>query len=605
MNDRSFTAQLVTTAPVHLGSGETGLATDLPLLRDSGGCPYVPGTHIAGRLREIATRLAPALGWTTCVALDPECGEPGKPCNCKVCRVFGDRRPSDEESGRRPEEAKGDEAHASLVWCFDAPLDQKSKRVRALVRDGVGIDRRTGASAAKAGALYDAEWIPAGTTFRLRVEIEHGAEELAEQVLALALSEWNEGRGRIGGGAARGGGAFRLEEGRFRQANLATSDGLMAFLRAEEPAEDADWLERHVAKLRPASAGDGAAADPLPAGAVGSFARLSFDLAFDGPLLVNDPAVALAHAVSFAPVFVGSEWEKPVLPGSSVRGVLRAQVERIARTLSARKADGLAAFAAACAACDPFSRADGDALRSCADVADADERASEEVIPLKKEPESRCLGCALFGSTRQGSRLWIADAELSGEARFRLRDFVAIDRFTGGALEGAKFDALPLYSPMFGVDMLLWEPAEWELGALALALRDLHDGLATLGAHGSRGFGRAEVRNVMLHVGRVGRRGPVLPDASRLAEPSGVFQVDAWRDSGAGAGAVDLARLAAQAAWTGEFVRACDRTESLRKIDPGRVHDSYFGVTTKDGHRMEDLYPLVVDLASLEVAHGA
>jgi CRISPR/Cas system CMR subunit Cmr4 (Cas7 group RAMP superfamily) len=33
MNDRSFTARVVTTAPVHLGSGEVGLATDLPLLR--------------------------------------------------------------------------------------------------------------------------------------------------------------------------------------------------------------------------------------------------------------------------------------------------------------------------------------------------------------------------------------------------------------------------------------------------------------------------------------------------------------------------------------------------------------------------------------------
>jgi CRISPR/Cas system CSM-associated protein Csm3 (group 7 of RAMP superfamily) len=591
MNDRSFMADLVTTAPVHLGSGEGGLATDLPLLRDPRGCPYVPGTHVAGRLREIATRLAPALGWEACVALVPDRVKPDEPCGCQVCRVFGDRRPS--------EEANGDRARASLVWCFDALLDRESKGVRALVRDGVGIDRRTGASAAKAGALYDAEWIPAGTTFCLRVEIEHGADDLAEQVLALALSEWKEGRGRIGGGAARGGGAFELVDPRFSRADLSSADGLMAFLRADEPEKDADWLERRVAELRR----DGGDANALPAGAVGSYARLSFELAFDGPLLVNDPPVALAHAVSFAPVFAGSDWEKPVLPGSSIRGLLRAQAERIARTVSARHAQGLAGFAASCAACDPFSSRDAtDALRACAAVADECERKTRTDLTPEVEEASRCLGCALFGSTRQGSRLWIADAQLKGDARFRLRDFVAIDRFTGGALEGAKFDALPLYSPTFRVEMLLWEPAAWELGALALALRDVHDGLATLGAHGSRGFGRAAVQDVVLHVGRIGGRGPALPDASRLG-PSGVFQVDAWESPNAGP--AELARLAAEAGWIGAFVGECTREKPRREIGEGSVRDSYFGVTTEDGHRMEDLYPLTVDLAALEVAHGA
>lgn len=595
MNDRSFTAQVVTTAPVHLGSGEVGLATDLPLLRDPDGWPYVPGTQIAGRLREIATRLATALGWSACVALDPGAADAGKPCGCEVCQVFGDRRPSEE--GRR------DGARSSLVWCFDAWLVEPGG-VRAVVRDGVGISRRTGASAAEAGALYDAEWIPAGTGFHLRVEIEHGAPELAEQVLAVALSEWIAGRGRIGGGAARGGGAFKLDRETFRLADLASADELMAFLRAETPedrgAVETGWLEQRIAEVVSGLEAEGsAAAKVLPAGAVGSFASLAFDLAFDGPLLVNDPAAALAHAVSFAPVFVGSDWERPVLPGSSVRGVLRAQAERIARTVSSRAAGNLAGFASACAACDPFCKSADDALHSCADFAEVYERETGEDLTLDDEEKSRCLGCALFGSTRQGSRLWIADAELSGEARFRLRDFVAIDRFTGGALEGAKFDALPLYSPTFRVEMLLWEPAKWELGALALALRDAHDGLATLGAHGSRGFGRAEVRDVVLHVGRVGGRGPALPGASRL-EPSGVFQVDAW--GGPHENAAGLARLAAEGGWTGEFVTACTRDEPRR--DGGRVRDSYFGVITEDGHRMEDLYPLTVDLAALEVAHG-
>lgn len=602
MNDRSFTADLVTTGPVHVGSGETGFATDLPLLRDACGRPYIPGTHIAGRLREIATRLAPALGWGTCVVLDAGGGAADEPCGCEVCQVFGNRRPAEEESG--------DRARASVVWCFDA-RPANADGVRAVVRDGVGIDRRTGASAAEAGALYDAEWIPAGTAFCLRVEIEHGADDLAERVLAVALCEWKAGRGRIGGGAARGGGAFELTAETFTRADLATSDGLMAFLLGETGSQRGGvvqgWLASRVAEVREAIPAEPIAAEAWPAGAVASFASLAFDLAFDGPLLVNDPAVALAHAVSFAPVFAGSDWERPVLPGSSVRGVLRAQAERIARTVSARKAGGLAEFAAACAACDPFRTREADqqdALRACSAVAEADERAAGADLDFDQEARDRCLACALFGSTRQGSRLWITDASLVGEASFRLRDFVAIDRFTGGALDGAKFDALPLHAPTFRVELLLWEPAAWELGALALALRDLHDGLATLGAHGSRGFGRARVEKIALQIGRIGGRGPTLPrgdvgSGTWMCESrtSGVFAVDACNGGDAGA----FAELAWRGAWTSDFVRAC---ETARRKPDAQLRDAYFGVKTEDGIRMEDLYPLTVDLDQLEAAHA-
>ena len=599
MNDRIFTADLVTTGPVHLGTGETGFATDLPLLRDACGRPYVPGTHVAGRLREIATRLAPALGWKTCVALEAA-READEPCGCEVCQAFGDRRPS--------EEGSGDDARASAVWCFDARPDDPAK-VRTVIRDGVGIDRRTGSSAAEAGALYDAEWIPAGTAFRLRVEIEHGANEAAERVLAVALSEWKAGRGRIGGDAARGGGAFELRGEKFRQANLASHDGLMAVLGLEtgQPPDDVveDWLARRVLEVRQAAPAMPDPAAPWPAGAVGSFASLSFDLAFDGPLLVNDPAVALANAVSFAPVFAGSDWERPVLPGSSVRGVLRAQAERIARTVSARKTGALVEFAAACAACDPFRTREGDAddaLRACSAVAESRERMTRQDLPFDDEARERCLACELFGSTRQGSRLWIADAPHEGSPSLRLRDFVAIDRFTGGALDGAKFDALPVYVPVFRVELLLWEPADWELGALALALRDVHDGLATLGAHGSRGFGRAEVRRVTLGVGRVGSRGPALPaDDEPKCEPreSGVFAVDEW----AGSDAVALAELAQRNGWAKEFVERCSHPRREAPAHP-QLRDTYFGVTTEDGVRMEDLYPLTVNLDELEAAHA-
>lgn len=581
MNDRSFTAHLVTTAPVHLGGGEDGIAADLPLLRDPGGGFYVPGTQVAGRLREIATRLAPTLGWDPCVTLDAGRAPMDRgACGCRVCRLFGSRfhgNAGDDEPG----------GSASLAWCFDALLEGGGPP-RSLVRDGVGIDRRSGTASHEARALYDAEWIPAGARFALHLELDRRASAEDEATLALALSEWAAGRGRIGGGAARGGGAFELHDPEFRRAQLNSDDDLLAFLGAaasSRGAPEEGWLQAREETLRTAV---GSADDELPAGAVGWFAELSFDLAFQGALLVNDPGAALVHALNFAPVFTGPDWRTPVLPGSSLRGVLRAQVERIARTVGTRAAADLRAFAASCPACDPFRASPEtgprEALASCAEL-----RKELEQAPGAAPPDypDDCLGCSLFGSTHVGSRLWIADAPLQGEGRYRLRDFVAIDRFTGGAKHGAKFDALPLYDPVFRPALLLWNPRPWELAALAFALRDLHDGLMTVGAHGSKGFGRAEVRGVTLRLGSIGGRGPAL--VADAQKPSGVFQVRVWTGDDAAA-LVALAR-AGEPSWASDFVEACGRADRRDVPDGAKLVDAWFGAPGAGGLALADLYP--------------
>lgn len=577
MNDRILTARLVARSALHVGSGDAGLATDLPLNRDAEGCLYVPGTHIAGRLREVAARLAPALGWEPCTALDGEDARPST-CTCRVCALFGSR-------GQKVEEGDAEPA-ASALWCFDAPMEGTGPGL-SVVRDGVGIDRRSGGSAAEAGALYDAEWIPAGMAFRLRLELARGAPREAEETLALALSEWAAGRGRIGGGAARGGGAFELEARPFRRAELDEVDGLLDFLRAPSPRqrgrEEPEWLEERTAALRTVLAGrleGGAAETPLPEAAVAHFAELSFELAFAGPVLVNDPAAALAQGVNFAPVMAGPGWTDPILPGSSLRGVLRAQVERIARTLGMSTREEAAVR---CPACDPFDGEDGSALRPCADLAEEREKKGEA-------PPEDCAACALFGSTRQGSRLWVEDAPLAnGAPTYRLRDFVAIDRFTGGAMEGAKFDALPLYGARFGARLLLWNAQEWELGALALALRDLHDGLATLGAHGSKGFGRAAVEGVRLRVGQVRRGAPALPGMKDPSD-SGVFRVREWGGAGT---AEELVEAARAAGWVQEFVEACARVRRPF-LEGVELADAYWGTD------LQKLYPGVASRAELE-----
>jgi CRISPR/Cas system CSM-associated protein Csm3 (group 7 of RAMP superfamily) len=73
-------------------------------------------------------------------------------------------------------------------------------------------------------------------------------------------------------------------------------------------------------------------------------------------------------------------------------------------------------------------------------------------------------------------------------------DHVAIDRFTGGASDQKKFDALAAMGGVFHVELTAdrvhdEETARWIIGLLALVLRDLHDGRLWLGHGGAKGHG--------------------------------------------------------------------------------------------------------------------
>ena len=61
--------------------------------------------------------------------------------------------------------------------------------------------------------------------------------------------------------------------------------------------------------------------------------------------------------------------------------------------------------------------------------------------------------------------------------------------------------ALALWKPQFSVRLYLENPAPWELGWLALALRDLDEGLATVGFGVAKGFGRCTIEDPELTFG--------------------------------------------------------------------------------------------------------
>lgn len=81
----------------------------------------------------------------------------------------------------------------------------------------------------------------------------------------------------------------------------------------------------------------------------------------------------------------------------------------------------------------------------------------------------------------------------SGKAIFEIRDGVAIDRITGGAKRGAKYDLEVLTRGEFDTGITIRNFERWQLGLIGLIFRDMTQGQLRLGFAKSRGLGRFKV----------------------------------------------------------------------------------------------------------------
>jgi CRISPR-associated protein Csm3 len=176
----------------------------------------------------------------------------------------------------------------------------------------------------------------------------------------------------------------------------------------------------------------------------------------------------------------GPEGGTPFIPGSSLKGALRAHVERLLRSHDDRLA------------CDPLGQ------RSCSRT--LQQHSSRPANQGDEGPPrsamlyaQSCASCRLFGNTRLMGRVTCPDLLPDGPTRSHLRFHVAIDRRTGGAARGSLFELEALHEGTFLGEIRLVNFTLGQLGVLAAALLDLADGHLTLGYGKSRGFGAVAV----------------------------------------------------------------------------------------------------------------
>lgn len=391
--------------------------------------PCIPGTSLAGAMR---AHVREVLGAT------------------KAAEWFG-HVDAAAESGRTGDDRRT--AAASGLWTFTAPAEDGT--APAVQRWTTAIDRRRGA--ARVRTLRGVEVLVEGTVFRAVVLWGACRHEDLEQLVG-ALGSWRPAFGR---GVSTGSGRCAIRGLRFGVADLEADETLLHWLTLPV----AEFAARHA--TRPAT----------PAGTepVGTHWTLGLRLA--GPLLVS--AQQPGDRRGDARTYLTSRDGAPLIPGTTMKGVLRSRVEFVLRAVG---------------------------LPACED-----------------QTCGQCRPCMWFGHAggldagqgRAGRRAQVrfvdsrvADQTDGIKIHVRRTTHVAIDRFMGGAAAVTKREAkaheatarggllFTVEAPDSGdlvVAVDVTDVPEDErplLGALLrLALTDLTDGLVGIGHATTRGYG--------------------------------------------------------------------------------------------------------------------
>jgi CRISPR/Cas system CSM-associated protein Csm3 (group 7 of RAMP superfamily) len=477
--------------------------TDMPLASDGQGRLYVPGTSLAGPMRAWLCRCFPQLA-------DSLCGF---------------------------QEEGGDRGAASMLFVEDARVSLPGG-LEPEIWDGVGIDREWGVAAD--GVKYDRAILPIGTTLDLELTVEIPPQDLGDptcktnpQAVRAVIGHLLEAlaQGKIGFGAARtrGLGNVKLrEEGlKIVEENWSSKEGILALL-ANDPTRLTGLTYRQLKQSSPT-------ATLRPLRQVG----IVIGWEPDGPVMVK--AGQDGVSVDMLPMLsgIGSGQLSMLLPGSSLKGVLRSQAERIIRTVLERdpvpKWNGLNTRRRHMdQVAEPLIReVFGSAKhRSAGERSDQGKPQGEEdhkgnrgalglatcyATNLKITPSQwRTIAEAASddGQPRPGrSPLYQAmhQAHLmetdppSKQPYLQQAHHVAVDRWTGGAAEGFLYSTLEPFNITWDpIVMTLdldspWLPEELHKPAVALLLllvRDLAMNRIPIGFAGNRGYGSIKVEHV-------------------------------------------------------------------------------------------------------------
>lgn len=433
--------KLVLETPAHFGSGMVrgdSLVDMSLLLDDAEGGPstaLLPGTTIAGALRNYLRERLQGYG----------VAESDEDFDRPIAWLFGPNRHSDSS------------ADQSLLIVDDAFAQQPERTLR----DGVRIDETSGLAYEddRGGAKFDVELLEAGTTFDLHIELlitkGHENNPLVPY-LVTALQGFENGEIRLGLRKRRGYGQCRISEWQVDR------------FKMRAPKELCRWLEEPVIPFDKQFTNP-SIANALEAVPVVDDQRTSFSIhasfgLVDSSILIRSgfgeadtgPDMVHLHGKR-TERHNGKDKEKrvPIISGTSWAGVVRHRALRIAKTIEAE--------------------------------GNHEQAASLIKSIFGRMPETK-------DKVGRASRATFDETTLEkGQTLYQTR--IRIDRFTGGAFDGALFEQAPVYGTeetRIGFALHLRNPKPEEIGLFLLVLKDLWTSDLPVGGEASVGRGRLQ-----------------------------------------------------------------------------------------------------------------
>lgn len=234
----NLTGEVETLTAIRIGAGRSTavVGSDLPVVRDAAGSPYIPGSSFKGVLRSYVESILRSVANHRHIVCNPtnndeQCitREEMKPLRekrndqlilektCWVCQLFGSLW------------------YASKLQIRDLHVQPDLWFDQYQQRDGVAIDRDT--ETASEGKLYDYEVVPAGVVFDFKAIVDN-ATDWQLGMLYLGLSAFENGELTVGGGSSRGLGVIELS---LETATYIDSVNIIKYLTKDYKGENADW----------------------------------------------------------------------------------------------------------------------------------------------------------------------------------------------------------------------------------------------------------------------------------------------------------------------------------------------------------------------------
>jgi len=214
------------------------------------------------------------------------------------------------------------------------------------------------------------------------------------------------------------------------------------------------------------------------------------------PLLIKSGQATVSGVdMAFVKTYRVDGNPEPFIPGTSLKGLVRSMSEKICRSLRA----------APVPVCLPYldigkSMGSESGQASCSSRLDGySKRTGKKDLDKAEVYSVLCPACRMYGSQFFIGRCMTSDGYLtdafrsSGKHLLETRNGVAIDRLTGGAARGALFDMEVLTRGDFGTRIEIINFERWQLGLLALVLREMEEGNVRIGMGKSRGLGRIQI----------------------------------------------------------------------------------------------------------------